>query len=127
MPPSVPCYHGEVLGKRGVAALAVLLALHAFFVLRTHGNFDHDHDSQHYARLAHDMTLGEFELAPHAFNNRLGVTSRRRSATSCSASTATPRRCGPSSRRWPPSRSQARSPVGWAGPARDWWRRSCSP
>ncbi len=56
------------------ALLAAILAVHVLLFFLLHANFDHDYDAQHYARIAHELSAGEFQIALHPFTHRLAVT-----------------------------------------------------
>ena len=59
-------------GAIGVLLLALLS--HVGLFLGLHGNFEFDRDAPHYARISHELEQGTFELAPHPFSQRFGVT-----------------------------------------------------
>ena len=61
-------------GRGPSAVLALLLVGHVALYLGLHANFDHDFDTQHYARIAWEMASGEFALAPHPFSQRFAIT-----------------------------------------------------
>lgn len=62
------------VSNRAIGILLVALLCHVGLYLSLHGNFEFDRDAPHYARIAHELEQGTFELAPHPFSQRFGVT-----------------------------------------------------
>jgi len=57
-----------------LALLGVILGVHVLLYFLLHANFDHDYDAQHYARIAHEISTGDFRIALHPFTQRFSVT-----------------------------------------------------
>jgi 4-amino-4-deoxy-L-arabinose transferase-like glycosyltransferase len=78
-PPTEDAVNSRSLGSHGLtpralALLAAILAVHVVLNFLLHANFDHDYDAQHYARIAHEIRAGSFEIALHPFTQRFAVT-----------------------------------------------------
>ncbi len=65
---------GELSRSNALIALALILGAHLLFFVCLNGNFAYDFDASVYGRIAHEIQTGDFEIAPHPFNQRFAVT-----------------------------------------------------